>query len=351
MRGWVAGLMQKRRIDAKEALEDIRRGMDDGWIMRKYGLSRTGLESLYRKLADVGVVRQLNPQDVVRDIQEGATDEDLMQRYRLSSRGLENLFEQLAHAGFITWDVIEGRRIGRVGARAREAVAPPASQESPTPVQARPSFTPIRADEDWNETAEPPVGNDVDADREDGDIDDTIDLRETTNLVNEPAHASSIVESIDVSAIRKLLGLAQMQAPQSEEPSPPEEELVWECPVCLAQKSREYDVCPECGAFVTDEEEIEEDAAGPPPPATPERTSDPARAGLDGSDDGRGLPDTPRYEDVADDMRAGMTDAELIRKYRLTSETLPLLFERMVRAGVITKAEADWRPQSYEESF
>jgi hypothetical protein len=39
--------VQRRKISAKEAVSDIRSGMDDATLMKKYGLSPDGLQSLY----------------------------------------------------------------------------------------------------------------------------------------------------------------------------------------------------------------------------------------------------------------------------------------------------------------
>lgn len=48
--------MLKARIDAKQAVEDIRSGMDDAALMKKYGVSAKGLESLLKKLVTAGVL-------------------------------------------------------------------------------------------------------------------------------------------------------------------------------------------------------------------------------------------------------------------------------------------------------
>lgn len=49
-----------RLINAQEAARDIRAGLDDGSLMRKYGLSFNGLQTLFDKLLELQAVRQLD---------------------------------------------------------------------------------------------------------------------------------------------------------------------------------------------------------------------------------------------------------------------------------------------------
>ena len=48
------------RVNAQEAARDIRSGMDDFALMRKYQVSNKGLSSLFKKLMDVGLVQQID---------------------------------------------------------------------------------------------------------------------------------------------------------------------------------------------------------------------------------------------------------------------------------------------------
>jgi len=53
--------MEKRIVNAKQVLDDIRAGVDDAALMAKYQLSEKGLQSLFKKLVDGGV---LKPEEV-----------------------------------------------------------------------------------------------------------------------------------------------------------------------------------------------------------------------------------------------------------------------------------------------
>ncbi len=52
------GSEMKREIKAKQAVKDIRSGMDDLTMMEKYKITDKGLRSLFRKLVSAGLLRQ-----------------------------------------------------------------------------------------------------------------------------------------------------------------------------------------------------------------------------------------------------------------------------------------------------
>jgi len=100
--------MAKVKIDAGEALRDIREGMNGITLMKKYHLSAKGLDSLYSKLIKEGVLKssdvgphfkmEVPAREVVADIKAGMTGTDLATKYRLSSKGLESLLRKLVSA-------------------------------------------------------------------------------------------------------------------------------------------------------------------------------------------------------------------------------------------------------------
>ncbi len=111
--------MAKPMIDARQALEDIRAGMDDSALMKKYNLSAKGLADLFRQLSSIGLIRWLNAQDIISDIKKGLCDEDLIEKYKLSWIGLERLFSQLDKAGVS----VSSRDLGR--ARIKRKISQP----------------------------------------------------------------------------------------------------------------------------------------------------------------------------------------------------------------------------------
>ncbi|MEW6347735.1 MAG: hypothetical protein AB1646_01625 [Thermodesulfobacteriota bacterium] len=142
--------MSKKKINAREAAADIRAGMDDDFLMKKYQLAPPGLQSLIDKLvgagyldlaeiegrlpAFLGSVRITNPllsameseghagprleakpaihvnaYEMARDIRSGIADSGLLRKYHLSSRELQSTFGKLVRLGIITQDDLDGR--------------------------------------------------------------------------------------------------------------------------------------------------------------------------------------------------------------------------------------------------
>lgn len=112
--------MAKRKLDAQQVLNDIQAGMDDHGLMQKYNLSAKGLSSLFQKLVNAGVLEPpehsqrtkpaINAKDAVEDIRSGMDDSGLMHKYKLSAKGLQEMFRQLTDAGLID-DVEIDRRM------------------------------------------------------------------------------------------------------------------------------------------------------------------------------------------------------------------------------------------------
>ena len=122
-------------VSAKQVLADLANNLTDEDLMKKHGLSRKGLRSLYKKLLRKGLITKhvmtrkvvpapvenkvledpdakkpaVNASDVLKDIQNGATDEDLMRKYRLSRKGLQSLMRKLRGAGLVNTQIIAAR--------------------------------------------------------------------------------------------------------------------------------------------------------------------------------------------------------------------------------------------------
>jgi hypothetical protein len=113
-------VMPKRKLDAQQVIDDIQAGMDDHALMQKYNLSAKGLSSLFQKLVNAGALEPpehsqktrpaINAKDALEDIRAGMDDSSLMRKYRVTAKGLQDLFRQLTDAGLID-DVEIDRRM------------------------------------------------------------------------------------------------------------------------------------------------------------------------------------------------------------------------------------------------
>jgi uncharacterized protein (DUF433 family) len=116
----------KPKIKAGDAVRDIRSGMTDSQLMEKYGLSAKGLQSLVLKLLEVKaitpaeinqrraayhdttVTQRIDAMDIVKDIRSGMTDSELMKKYDLSSEGLQFVLQTVTDTQVITVDELYG---------------------------------------------------------------------------------------------------------------------------------------------------------------------------------------------------------------------------------------------------
>ncbi|MEW6347707.1 MAG: ankyrin repeat domain-containing protein [Thermodesulfobacteriota bacterium] len=183
--------MLKPIIDVKDALHDIRMGMDDAELMQKYRLSAKGLQSLFTKLLGLGVISQyelgrgpvpeIKAKDAVRDIRSGMDDFALMDKYRLSAKGLQSLFDQLLAAGLLNQ----------------------------------------------------------------GDLDLRMPLSEKTVDIS-PSHA----EELDDESLPNATGPSKPAEKESEAAGDLTINLKWECPSCGIYQNKPHAVCPVCRAVV-----------------------------------------------------------------------------------------------------
>ncbi len=134
--------MKKRKIQIVigEAVRDIRGGLDDVELMRKYGLSATKVERLFRKLVNAGALSEdeldhrmrnsprshvvemdgipelgdrkasVKATEILKAIESGMGDIALMNQYNLSVKGLNSLYSKLVAMGKIDQAELDARR-------------------------------------------------------------------------------------------------------------------------------------------------------------------------------------------------------------------------------------------------
>jgi len=103
--------MGKPVIDAREVLTDLKSGLDDRDLMKKYKLSSKGLESLFKKLEQAGVIKQVSARELLHDISIGIPPASLMEKFNLSLKGLQKVFHDLDLFGLLRQ--VEQRRATR----------------------------------------------------------------------------------------------------------------------------------------------------------------------------------------------------------------------------------------------
>jgi hypothetical protein len=108
--------MAAPELNAKEVLESIRSGMDDVTLMERYHLSPKGLQSLFRKMVAAGLLEQsdidrrqrkkkppsISLEEFVEDIRAGIDDERLKKKFLLSEEKLQKLFDKVMEKGLLS---------------------------------------------------------------------------------------------------------------------------------------------------------------------------------------------------------------------------------------------------------
>jgi len=119
----------KIAVSARQILEDLASNLSDNELMKKHGLSKRGLASLFRKLLLKGLVTRrflarrmgietceittslagmgtrkvkLDAANVLEDISKKLSNTALMRKYKLSTKGLQSLLEKLHSTGLIS---------------------------------------------------------------------------------------------------------------------------------------------------------------------------------------------------------------------------------------------------------
>jgi uncharacterized protein (DUF433 family) len=95
-----------RKIKAAEILYDIRSGMTEAQLMKKYGLSLETLRTTVKKLKEE---REKRANEIANAVKSGMTDAHLMQKYGLSSGGLRSAFRSLRKMGLLDEATIADR--------------------------------------------------------------------------------------------------------------------------------------------------------------------------------------------------------------------------------------------------
>lgn len=110
----------KPKIKVRDFVKDIRSGMTDSQLMEKHGVSASVLQSLLQKVVaakaitqaeidqrrpaydDTTVTQQLDARDIGENVRSGMTDSELMKKYDLSSEELHFVLQTLTDSQIVT---------------------------------------------------------------------------------------------------------------------------------------------------------------------------------------------------------------------------------------------------------
>jgi uncharacterized protein (DUF433 family) len=108
--------MPGRVVDPKNVMKDLRNGLDDEALMRKYRLTTDGLRNLYKELAHFGFMEtpthsrsgslRINVRDFVADVKSGMSDSGLRRKFSLTTDSLQKIYDKLLETQAIKIDDI-----------------------------------------------------------------------------------------------------------------------------------------------------------------------------------------------------------------------------------------------------
>jgi len=98
--------MVSRKVSQKDIIQDMRSGMDEAAIRKKYNLSLKGLQTLYDRLIEAGLLgqdlkthpRKLNLLAILADIRNGMGRSELLKKYTLPEEMLRQVVHKLLAA-------------------------------------------------------------------------------------------------------------------------------------------------------------------------------------------------------------------------------------------------------------
>ncbi len=116
--------------EARQFVKDVKAGLSDVVLMRKYNISAKGLLFLKKKAIDLlrAVATtgkrpsiKIGVKEILHDLRSGMDDEGMMEKYRLSGRQLQRVFRKLIDAEYVT--ALElSRRLCITKSQVREAL-------------------------------------------------------------------------------------------------------------------------------------------------------------------------------------------------------------------------------------
>jgi len=205
-------------IEARQLVADVRVGLDELELMKKYQLSRLQLRAAVRRLQAAGFLKEpqrptlfIDAVQFIADLNAGAADGDLMGKYGLNEQTLPSVLDKLVEAGVMDVSLLHERGVAYEG-RLPEPLATEsrASPEVPEHEPASSSEPAAEPDEAVEQAGAPvfPIGV-LDAIREDANevarlLDDGLDV----NAVDGQLRRSAVMWAGiygNVKALRILL--------------------------------------------------------------------------------------------------------------------------------------------------
>lgn len=263
--------------------------------------------------------RQIRIREALADVRSGLSETELMNKYQLAAKGLQSLLTKLVASKLMTQDELEwhlpgfmqsaslseepgyggagdwkirrtrlGEGTGQV-VRAADAIADIKAGMSDSELMDKYRLSSKGLQDLFEQLVKAKLVAPTEIERRMPAVDKTVELRD-------------FLGDIDLNELLK--------EPEEEIPS------VWRCPSCGVSQDKEYEICPECNFG-----------------STPKRTDAKNKTNTNA----RKKP--VNVAQVLKDVRAGLTDSELMEKYGIPYERLDEVFRQLLDSNAITRGE------------
>ncbi len=105
-------LMNKYGLSEKGLTSLYRKLLEKGLITKKIIAQRWGVETAGIEVSEKGPEKRkvtVKAQAVMRDLEEGLSDIELMKKYKLSKKGLQSMWRKLIRQGLVSREMLSGR--------------------------------------------------------------------------------------------------------------------------------------------------------------------------------------------------------------------------------------------------
>ncbi len=263
--------------------------------------------------------RQIRIRAALADVRSGLSETELMDKYQLAAKGLQSLLTKLVASELITQEELERHLPGFMQSARLSEESGRAGGEDWKIRRTRPGEKPGQVVRAADAIA------DIKAGMTDSELMEKYRLssKGLQDLLEQLVKAGLVApteverrmptvdQTVDLRGFMNDINLDELLQEPKEEIPP-----VWICPSCGISKEEKYEVCPACGH-----------GAGAKPAAT--------KTGADSRKN-----ETPvNVAQVLKDVRAGLTDSELMVKHKIPYEKLDRVFRQLLDTNVITRGE------------
>lgn len=297
--------------------------------------------------------RQIRIREALADVRSGMTDTELMEKYQLAAKGLQSLFAKLVHAQLISMEELEQRMPGFMQSASLSNDSSQSTDRDGWKIRLRKPGEPVGQAVSAREAIADIRGGGSDAELMEKyklsskGLQDLFDQLVEAQLISRQEldqRMPTMDSTVDLKDLVEGLDLEHMLEEFDQSVEEP-----WTCSSCGESYEIDMEKCPSCGHRRADKsihkspapqtrQDMPSQAEVPRDVPQPDRQTTPP------------LSARVQLKDVVRDVRAGLTDAELMAKYKASYRELDEVFTRLLEDQLLTRGEIYGRSSFFSET-